>query len=112
MNLLKISFRPTPEEISYLMVLNEEKYQVDTVTKLMHAIFSDIMPDIIGNTYLKQLKSKDMLHMMDPREGMETSLIHSYNSINNQEPDLLTKWVEGMEMLARYKKALDTINGK
>jgi hypothetical protein len=112
MNLLKISFRPTPEEINYLMVLNEEKYHVNSVTKLMHAIFSDIMPDIIGNTYLKQLKSKDMLHMMNPREGMETSLIDSYNSINNQEPDLLTKWVEGMEMLARYKKALDTINGK
>jgi hypothetical protein len=42
-DLRKISFRPTGKEIDYLTRLNTQIYRADTVTKMMHALLSDLM---------------------------------------------------------------------
>jgi hypothetical protein len=112
MDLTKISFRPTNEEIDYLTRLNTQRYRADTVTKLMHALLTDIIRDSNIKGYSKQFKSNNMLDMMDPREGLDPMSMHSSNSINNEQKDFVTRYVENMELAARYKKALDTINGR
>lgn len=112
MDLTKISFRLTGKEINYLTRLNAERYRADTVTKLMHALFNDIIPISNNNGYSKHFQSKDMLSMPDPLKDFDTIAMHSSNSINNKQKDFLTMYVEGMELVARYKKALDTIRGR
>jgi hypothetical protein len=111
MDLRKISFRPTDEEIDYLTRL-AQIYRADTVTKMMHALLTDIMYNSNNEGYSKHFKGKNMLNMADPLEGLDPCQMHSSNSINNEPKDFLTKYVEGMEMVARYKKALDTIKGR
>lgn len=112
MDLRKISFRPTDEEIDFLNKLNTHRYRADTVTKLMHALLTDFIRDSNIKGYSKQFKDKNMLNMADPPEGLDPMSMHSSNLTNNDQKDFVTRYVEGMEMVARYKKALDTIRGR
>ena len=112
MDLTKISFRPTHEEIDYLTRQNTQRYLADTVTKLMHSLLTDIMYNSNNGGYSNHFKSNNMLNMADRLEGIDVMSMHPYNSTNNEQKDFLTRYVEGMELLARYKKALDTIRGR
>jgi hypothetical protein len=112
LDLRKISFRPTGEEIEYLAKLNTQRYRADTVTKLMHALLTDIIRNSNIKGYSKHFKNNNMLDTAYPLEGLGSIPIHSSNSINNEQKDIVTMWVEGMEKVARYKKAVDIINGR
>ena len=111
MDLRKISFRPT-NEVDYLTRLNTQRYLSDTVTKLMHSLLTDIMYNSNNEGYSNHLKSNNILDMADSPEGLDPMSIHSSNSINNEQKDFMTRHVESMELLARYKKAVDTIKGR
>jgi hypothetical protein len=112
MDLRKISFRPTDEEIDHLTILNTQRYRAHTVTKLMHALLTDFIRDSNIKGYSKQFKNKNMLNMADPPEGLDPISMRSSNLTNNEPKDFITRYVEDMEMVARYKKALDTIRGR
>jgi hypothetical protein len=79
---------------------------------MMHALLSDLMYNSNNEGYSKQFKDKNMLNMADPPEGLDPMSMHSSNLTNNDQKDFVTRYVEGMEMVARYKKALDIIRGR
>jgi hypothetical protein len=79
MDLRKISFRPTREEIDYLTRQNTQRYLADTVTKLMHAFLTDIMYNSNNGGYSNHFKSNNMLNMADRLEGIDVMPMHPYN---------------------------------